>query len=274
MAIGTHALIQEGVEFERLGLAVVDEQHRFGVGQRDALRQKGHNPHMLVMTATPIPRTLALTLYGDLDVSTLDELPAGRLPIITRWRAGSQRQEAYRAGARGGGAGRQAYIICPLVEESETLEAKAAIKEYERLQDARSSPTCGWGWCTGRCARRRKSRVMRAFRDGEVDVLVATAVVEVGMDVPNATVMLIEGADRFGLSQLHQFRGRVGRGAHAILLLSAQREQSRPPRAAGMLERTTRRLRAGGGGPGDARPRRVLRHAPERPARTEGGDDG
>jgi ATP-dependent DNA helicase RecG len=213
VAVGTHALIQEGVTFAKLGLAVVDEQHRFGVEQRDALRQKGYNPHMLVMTATPIPRTLALTLYGDLDVSTLDEMPAGRLPIITRWRSGTQRQEAYRLVAQEVAEGRQAYIICPLVEESEKLEAKAATQEYERLR-MQVFPDLRLGLVHGQMRPAEKDRAMRAFRDGEIDVLVATAVVEVGVDVANATVMLIEDAERFGLSQSHQFRGRVGRGAH------------------------------------------------------------
>ncbi|HEX6123729.1 MAG TPA: ATP-dependent DNA helicase RecG, partial [Ktedonobacterales bacterium] len=223
VAIGTHALIQDDVAYARLGLAIVDEQHRFGVEQRDALRQKGQQPpHMLVMTATPIPRTLSLTLYGDLDVSVLDELPAGRQPIITRWRAGNQRTEAYKLVAEEVAQGRQAYIICPLVEESEALEAKSAVKEYERLR-AHVFPDLRLGLVHGQLKPAEKDRVMRAFRDGEVDILVATAVVEVGVDVPNATVMLIEDADRFGLSQLHQFRGRVGRGAHQsyCYLLSA-----------------------------------------------------
>jgi ATP-dependent DNA helicase RecG len=211
VAIGTHALIQEDVDFKRLGLAIVDEQHRFGVEQRDALRRKGRSPHMLVMTATPIPRTLALTLYGDLDVSTLDEMPAGRLPIITRWRSGGQRQEAYRLVESEIAAGRQAYIICPLVEESEALEVKSAIAEYERLK-THVFPHLRLGLAHGQLRPMEKDRVMRQFRDGEIDVLVATAVVEVGVDVPNATVMIIEDADRFGLSQAHQFRGRVGRG--------------------------------------------------------------
>ncbi|HEY7835061.1 MAG TPA: ATP-dependent DNA helicase RecG, partial [Ktedonobacterales bacterium] len=211
VAVGTHALIQEDVAFKRLGLVVVDEQHRFGVEQRDALRQKGYNPHMLVMTATPIPRTLALTLYGDLDVSTIDEMPAGRKPIITRWRHGSQRQEAYDLVAGEVSAGHQAYVICPLVEESETLEARAAKQEYERLR-AEVFPDLRLGLVHGQMRPAEKDRMMRAFRDGAIDVLVATSVVEVGVDVPNATVMLIEDADRFGLSQLHQFRGRVGRG--------------------------------------------------------------
>ncbi len=211
--VGTHALIQEGVSFARLGFVVVDEQHRFGVSQRDALRQKGYNPHMLVMTATPIPRTLALTLYGDLDISTLDEMPAGRQQIITRWRSGTRRAEAYRVIAEQVAEGRQAYVICPLIEESETLEVKAAVAEYERLR-AQVFPTLRLGLVHGGLKSMEKEQVMRRFRDGELDVLVATAVVEVGVDVPNATVMVIEDADRFGISQLHQFRGRVGRGEH------------------------------------------------------------
>jgi ATP-dependent DNA helicase RecG len=211
--VGTHALIQEGVRFARLGFAVVDEQHRFGVEQRDALRQKGYNPHMLVMTATPIPRTLALTLYGDLDISTLDEMPAGRQQIITRWRSGTRRAEAYRVIAEQVAEGRQAYVICPLIEESETLEAKAAVREYERLR-AQVFPDLRLGLVHGGLKSNEKEQAMRRFRNGELDVLVATAVVEVGVDVPNASVMVIEDADRFGLSQLHQFRGRVGRGQY------------------------------------------------------------
>ncbi|HEY7094735.1 MAG TPA: ATP-dependent DNA helicase RecG, partial [Ktedonobacterales bacterium] len=239
VAIGTHALIQEGIEFKRLGLAVVDEQHRFGVEQRDALRQKGHNPHMLVMTATPIPRTLALTLYGDLDVSTLDEAPPGRLPVITRWRAGGQRQEAYELVREEATQGRQAYIICPLVEESEALEAKSAIKEFERLKRD-VFPDLRLGLAHGQLRPAEKDRVMRAFRDGDLDVLVATAVVEVGVDVPNATVMLIEDAERFGLSQLHQFRGRVGRGSlQSYCYLLSESSSMVASERLGILERTT-----------------------------------
>jgi ATP-dependent DNA helicase RecG len=239
VAIGTHALIQEDVAYKRLGIAIVDEQHRFGVEQRDALRQKGNHPHMLVMTATPIPRTLALTLYGDLDVSTLDELPAGRQPIITRWRSGAQRQEAYRLVEHEAEQGRQAYIICPLVEESEALEAKSAVAEYERLR-TQVFPQLRLGLAHGQLRPAEKERVMRQFRDGEIDVLVATAVVEVGVDVPNATVMLIEDADRFGLSQLHQFRGRVGRGSQQsyCYLLSKEASASASERLS-TLEATT-----------------------------------
>jgi ATP-dependent DNA helicase RecG len=211
MVIGTHALIQEGVEFKRLGLAVVDEQHRFGVTQRSALRQKGFNPHVLVMTATPIPRTLALTLYGDLDLSVIDELPPGRQVVKTKWLKPSQRDSAYAFLRRQVTEGRQAFIICPLVEESEAIEAKAAVAEYERLSEE-VFPDLKLGLIHGRMKVEEKDEVMHRFRSGELDVLVSTPVVEVGIDVPNATVMLVESADRFGLSQLHQFRGRVGRG--------------------------------------------------------------
>src|SRR5579875_3918049 len=213
VAIGTHALIQEDVAFQKLGLVIVDEQHRFGVEQREALRQKGYHPHMLVMTATPIPRTLALTLYGDLDVSIIDQLPPGRQKIITRWRTGTRRNEAMATIVHEVAAGRQAFIICPLIEESDSLAAKAATTEYERLQ-REVFPNLRLGLLHGAMKAAEKDQVMRQFRDGELDILVATSVIEVGIDIPNATVMVIEDADRFGLSQLHQFRGRVGRGKH------------------------------------------------------------
>ncbi|MGZ3630489.1 MAG: ATP-dependent DNA helicase RecG [Ktedonobacteraceae bacterium] len=213
VAIGTHALIQEDVNFARLGLVIVDEQHRFGVEQRDILRQKGLHPHMLVMTATPIPRTLALTVYGDLDVSVIDQMPPGRQKIITRWRSGARREEANRLITEQVNEGRQVFIICPLIEESETLAVKAATVEYERLsRDV--FPNFRLGLLHGSMKAAEKDQVMRHFRDGELDILVATSVIEVGIDVPNATVVVIEDADRFGLSQLHQFRGRVGRGKH------------------------------------------------------------
>jgi len=211
IVIGTHALIQKEVEFHRLGLAVVDEQHRFGVAQRSALRQKGFNPHVLVMTATPIPRTLALTLYGDLDLSVIDQLPPGRQVVKTRWLKPAQRDSAYAFLRRQVAEGRQAFIICPLVEESEVIEAKAAVAEYQRLS-REVFPDLKLGLIHGRMPAVEKDEVMHRFRSGELDVLVSTPVVEVGIDVPNATVMLVESADRFGLSQLHQFRGRVGRG--------------------------------------------------------------
>src|SRR5437588_4071233 len=211
VAIGTHALIQEDVTFNRLGLVIIDEQHRFGVEQRDILRQKGYHPHMLVMTATPIPRTLALTLYGDLDVSVIDQLPPGRQKIISRWRTGARRAEAYTVIAHQVAEGHQAFIICPLIEESESLAVKSATAEFERLS-REVFPNLRLGLLHGMMKPADKDATMRQFRDGELDILVATSVIEVGIDVPNATVMVIEDADRFGLSQLHQFRGRVGRG--------------------------------------------------------------
>ncbi len=211
VAIGTHALIQEDVNFQRLGLVIVDEQHRFGVEQRDALRQKGFQPHMLVMTATPIPRTLALTLYGDLDVSVIDQLPPGRQQVITRWRTGARRAEANTLIAQEVAQGHQAFIICPLIEEAEALAVKAATVEYERLS-REVFPALRMGLLHGAMKPVEKDATMRRFRDRELDILVATSVIEVGIDIPNATVMVIEDADRFGLSQLHQLRGRVGRG--------------------------------------------------------------
>jgi len=213
LVIGTHALIQKEVDFKRLGLVVVDEQHRFGVLQRSALRQKGFNPHVLVMSATPIPRTLALTLYGDLDLSVIDQLPPGRVAIETKWLNPGQREAAYAFLRRKIAQGRQAFIICPLIEESESIQTKAAVAEYQRLSEEVFPDLC-LGLLHGRLPASEKEEVMRRFRDGELDILVSTPVVEVGIDIPNAVVMLIEGADRFGLSQLHQFRGRVGRGEH------------------------------------------------------------
>ncbi len=220
IAVGTHALVQGDVEFDRLGLVVVDEQHRFGVSQRAALREKGGAPHVLVMTATPIPRTLALTVYGDLEITVLDEMPPGRPPVKTTRVLDNQRPQAWDFLRRKVDEGRQAYIICPLVEESDVIEAKAAVQEYERLS-ADVFPELRMGLLHGRMTPNEKDATMRQFRDGELDILVSTAVVEVGIDVPNATVMLVEGADRFGLSQLHQFRGRVRRSseqAYCILL--------------------------------------------------------
>jgi ATP-dependent DNA helicase RecG len=247
--IGTHALIQEGVEFRDLGLAVIDEQHRFGVAQRAALRQKGIAetrslssppkpalskaeglggieggavfPHVLVMSATPIPRTLALTIYGDLDISVIDELPPGRRTIETHWLLPRERERAYSFLRSQIEKGHQAFIICPLVEESEKIEAKAAVEEYERLQKT-IFPDLKLGLLHGRMKGEEKEAVMAAFKRGEFDILVSTSVVELGIDVPNATAMLVEGANRFGLAQLHQFRGRVGRSEYQsyCLLLS------------------------------------------------------
>lgn len=229
IVVGTHALIQENVTFDRLALAVVDEQHRFGVRQRGALRQKGYNPHLLVMTATPIPRSLQLTVWGHLDVSVIDEMPPGREPVKTRWILPTERERAYSFVRTQIEMGRQAFIICPLVEESDLLEAKAAVEEYQRLQRD-IFPSLRLGLLHGRLSGDEKEATMARFASGELDILVATSVVEVGIDVPNATVMLIEGAERFGLAQLHQFRGRVGRGEHAsycLLIAESSSEQAR-----------------------------------------------
>ncbi|MFV0307701.1 MAG: ATP-dependent DNA helicase RecG [Desertimonas sp.] len=214
--VGTHALIQEGVDFHRLGAVVIDEQHRFGVEQRAALREKagGAVPDVLVMTATPIPRTAAMTVYGDLDVSVLDEMPPGRTPIVTRWANDPEQEErAWSAVRDEAAAGRQAYVVCPLIEESEKLEVASAEETYERLA-AGELAGLRLGLLHGRMHSSEKQATMDAFRDGRLDVLVATTVIEVGVDVPNATVMVILDADRFGIAQLHQLRGRVGRGAH------------------------------------------------------------
>jgi ATP-dependent DNA helicase RecG len=218
VVVGTHALIQEGVQFKALALAVIDEQHRFGVQQRAALRQKGYNPHLLVMTATPIPRSLELTLWGNLDVSVIDEMPPGRKPVLTRLILPTERERAYSFVRSQVEKGRQAFIICPLVEESAKIEARAAVGEYKRLQK-HVFPDLRLGLLHGRLKGEAKEATMARFAQGELDILVATAVVEVGIDVPNATVMLIEGANRFGLAQLHQFRGRVGRGEYASYCL-------------------------------------------------------
>jgi ATP-dependent DNA helicase RecG len=210
--VGTHALIEDPVIFQQLQLAVIDEQHRFGVAQRAALRQKGENPHLLVMTATPIPRSLALTVYGDLDLSIMDEMPKGRLPIETHVLHPLERERAYRLIRKQVDGGYQAFVIYPLVEQGEDSdENNAAVQEYERLQ-AEIFPNLKLGLMHGRLKPEEKDAVMQEFRDGNIHIMVSTSVVEVGVDVPNATVMLIESANRFGLSQLHQFRGRVGRG--------------------------------------------------------------
>ncbi len=221
IVVGTHALIQRHLTFHDLALVIVDEQHRFGVVQRATLRGKGGAPHMLVMSATPIPRSLALTLYGDLDLSVIDELPPGRRPIETRWLLPRERERAYSFLRSQIARGRQAFILYPLIEESDKVEARAAVEEYERLQQT-VFPDLRLGLLHGRMKAREKDEVMNRFRQGEIHILVSTSVIEVGIDVPNATVMLVEGADRFGLAQLHQFRGRVGRGEHQsyCLLLS------------------------------------------------------
>ncbi|MDA3904085.1 MAG: ATP-dependent DNA helicase RecG [Desulfuromusa sp.] len=212
LVVGTHAVLQEGVEFHRLGLGIVDEQHRFGVRQRSLLKHKGSNPDMLVMTATPIPRTLSMTLYGDLSVSVIDQLPPGRKPITTRRFSSSQREQAYRLIHQELQQGRQAYVVYPLVEESEKSDLQAATGAAESFAKD-IFPEFNVGLLHGQMKTAEKDAVMNSFRHGDVQLLVATTVIEVGVDVPNATVMMIEHADRFGLSQLHQLRGRVGRGA-------------------------------------------------------------
>jgi ATP-dependent DNA helicase RecG len=214
LVVGTHAIAEKGVEFRELGLVIIDEQHRFGVIQRAALRGKGTSPDVLVMTATPIPRTLALTTFGDLDVSTIRGLPPGRTPIRTLAKSETRREEVYALVRAAIEEGRQAYVIYPLVEDSEKVDLKAATAMAEHLQ-AEVFPEYRVALLHGRLKSEEKDRVMSAFARGDVHVLVATTVVEVGVDVPNATVMVVEHAERFGLSQLHQLRGRVGRGAAA-----------------------------------------------------------
>jgi ATP-dependent DNA helicase RecG len=225
LAVGTHALIQQEVEFADLAVAVVDEQHRFGVEQRSALAE-GRAPHVLHMTATPIPRTLALTVYGDLAVSELDEPPANRRPIVTAWVTEERSSDAYTRLRAHLAEGRQAYVVCPLVEESETTLARAAEAEAERLRRAELKDF-RVGCLHGRMRPAERRGVMASFKAGELDVLVATTVIEVGVDVPNATIMIVQEADRFGLAQLHQLRGRVGRGAEQsyCLLVSRAKEE-------------------------------------------------
>ncbi len=210
VVVGTHALIQGGVQFKRLGLTVIDEQHRFGVQQREVLTRP--EVDLLVMTATPIPRTLALTLYGDMDISMMDQVPAGRKPIDTRWIAEEDRPGVYRFLAKQVKMGRQGYVVCPLIQNSEEVDAKAAVEHFENLRVV--LPDLRFGLLHGQMPYEEKARVMENFYNGQVDILVTTTVIEVGVDVPNATVMVIESAERFGLSQLHQLRGRVGRGLH------------------------------------------------------------
>ena len=212
LVVGTHALIQDGVDFAKLGLAIVDEQHRFGVAQRLALRKKGDNPHQLMMSATPIPRTLAMSYYADLDVTVLDELPPGRTPIKTRLVADNRRDDVVGFVRKAVEEGRQAYWVCPLIEESEALQLQTAQETYDFLFEQFSGLTVGL--VHGRLKADEKQAVMAAFAAGDIDVLVATTVIEVGVDVPNASLMVIEHAERFGLSQLHQLRGRVGRGQY------------------------------------------------------------
>src|SRR5439155_5707564 len=213
LVVGTHALVQGDVRFKQLGLAVIDEQHRFGVLQRALLRAKGLHPDVLVMTPTPIPRTLALTVYGDLDVSVIRDMPPGRLPIRTLAKPESRRDEVYQFVRAQLDAGRQAYVIYPLVEESDKIDLKAATEMADHLAQE-IFPAHRVGLLHGRLKQDGKEHVMKAFAAGELQILVSTTVVEVGVDVPNASVMIVEHAERFGLSQLHQLRGRVGRAGH------------------------------------------------------------
>jgi len=227
IVVGTHTLIQEGVEFAKLGFVTIDEQHRFGVRQRARLKQKGHFPDVLVMTATPIPRSLALTLYGDLDISVIDQMPPGRGMIFTREFGEGNREQAYDFLKSELDKGRQAYVVFPIIEESEKLELKAAVSYYEKLKEGKLS-TYRLDLLHGRMKGSEKEEIMRRFREGETQALIATPVVEVGLDVPNATVMLIEHPERFGLSQLHQLRGRIGRGGHDSFCLLVSSEKKTP----------------------------------------------
>ena len=238
--IGTHAVIQDAVEFEKLGLAVIDEQHRFGVLQRAQLRERGYNPDILVMTATPIPRSLAMTVYGDLDVSVIDELPPGRTPIKTVVCGEDQRNGVYKGIDREVKLGRQVYIVYPLIEESEKMDLKAATKMFEELK-TNIFPNYKVALLHGKMKGKEKEEIMREFSEGKTNILVSTTVIEVGVDVPNASLMIIEHAERFGLSQLHQLRGRVGRGAEqsfCVLLAGVKRTAVAKERL-GIMEETS-----------------------------------
>jgi ATP-dependent DNA helicase RecG len=238
--IGTHALVQEAVSFKNLALAVIDEQHRFGVLQRAELRARGLNPDVLVMTATPIPRSLAMTVYGDLDVSVIDELPPGRTPIETKVLGEDQRLEVKRLLTREIKAGRQVYVVYPLVEESEKIDLRDATRRYEYLRDV-VFPKYRVGLIHGKMKTADKEEVMKGFVAGKIQILVSTTVIEVGVDVPNASVMVVEHAERFGLSQLHQLRGRVGRGAEKsyCLLLTADKKTAVAVERLGIMEQTS-----------------------------------
>ena len=229
IVIGTHAVLQEDVRFKKLGLIVTDEQHRFGVEQRTSLTSKGNEPHMLVMSATPIPRTMSLIFYGDLDISIIGTLPKGRQPIKTYLIDSSIRKRSYNYIRDHLDQGRQGYIVCPMVEESETTDLASAVKYYEDIKE-NDFKDYSVGLLHGKMKPKEKDAVMKAFAAGEIQLLVSTTVIEVGIDVPNAVIMLIENAERFGLSQLHQLRGRIGRGEHAstcILLSDRQGNETR-----------------------------------------------
>jgi ATP-dependent DNA helicase RecG len=240
LVIGTHAVIQEAVEFHRLGLAIIDEQHKFGVVQRGLLRKKGENPDVLVMTATPIPRTLAMTIYGDLDISLIDEMPPGRMPVETRVFPESTRGRVYRIVEEEVRKGRQAFIVYPLVEESEKMDLKDATRMAEHLQKD-IFPEFRIGLLHGRMKSDEKEVIMMEFKEGRIQILVATTVIEVGIDIPNASVMVVEHAERFGLSQLHQLRGRIGRGRYPskCILLAQYRSSGEAKVRLRAMERTT-----------------------------------
>jgi len=236
IVVGTHALIQEGVNFKKLGLVIIDEQHKFGVMQRAILRSKSRNPDILVMTATPIPRTLALTVYGDMDVSTIDELPPGRGEIKTFFFEEKNREKAYRIAEEQVRTGRQVYIVYPIIDESEKSDLRAAIKMHKNLSERFSDLKIGL--LHGRMKSKEKEAVMRDFKDRKIDMLISTVVIEVGVDITNASAMIIEHAERFGLSQLHQLRGRIGRGEHLsyCILISAPKNDDAKQRISAMLE--------------------------------------
>ena len=237
LIIGTHALLQETVQFKNLGLVIIDEQHRFGVYQRHSLEEKGNTPHCLVMTATPIPRTLSMTLYGDLDISVIDEMPQGRKPIITR--KTKKRKEVFEFLSKEVSKGRQAYVVYPLVMESEKIDLKNATEQFEKLK--KHFPDIKWALLHGKMKAEEKSQIMKDFVSGQIQVLVTTTVIEVGVDVPNATLMVIEHSERFGLSQLHQLRGRVGRGSeksYCVLALGERLSKEALLRAKVMEEHT------------------------------------
>jgi ATP-dependent DNA helicase RecG len=237
LVVGTHALLQDPVNFQNLQLAIVDEQHRFGVEQRGTLRNKGNNPHLLVMTATPIPRSLALTMYGDLELSVINEMPPGRLPVETHVLFPSEIERAYGLVRSQVDLGNQAFIIYPLVELSDKIDEKAAVEEFERLK-MQVFTNYQLGLLHGQLSAEEKEQVMTRFRDKEIQILISTSVVEVGVDIPNATVMLVEGAHRFGLAQLHQFRGRVGRSDQKsyCILVPGTAEEIENQRLQAMIE--------------------------------------
>jgi len=240
LVIGTHAVIQEAVEFHQLGLAIIDEQHKFGVVQRGLLKKKGENPDVLVMTATPIPRTLAMTIYGDLDVSLIDEMPPGRMPIETRVYPEPARAKVYRILDEEVRKGRQVFIVYPLVEESEKLQLRDATRMAEQLQKE-DFPEFRIVLLHGRMKSEEKEAIMMEFKEGKIQILVATTVIEVGIDIPNASVMVVEHAERFGLSQLHQLRGRIGRGRYPskCILLAQYRSSEEAKVRLRAMERTT-----------------------------------